>query len=522
MEKNTKNKDKRTRVPPEGRTGGSGAGPEALDRLLILALFALAALFVLESDDCYFAYWRYDSLKDFLLTRPDTAHARIVGVPQNGRYLGNLLGVLLAKAFETPLFPLRAVFFAGGLLALAACVGRVFGQDACRRREYAVLTLSLLLLAPRGIWQEVYSWGAAYANYVTPMAGLALLYLWTSRALNAPSAARLPGCGALSFLCCLFMEPVTVFLVLASSLALLYPSRSGRRPAPACAAVWAGSLLGAAVMFSAPGYGAVGSDGLREMGLGLALDNFSAILVGTLFRPAAAALTVTGLLLWHLRRQGGREWKLCALAAAPAHLICLWGCAADLADPGNYVQIPAPTPLQTGTALYLAGLWLVMLALWKGGEARLRVVGLAAALCLFSGPLLVVSLYGNRNFFSGYTVLTVTALALYDAARRAGMRRLSWPRTAALLTALALVFLYGCNCVVFHQRLALGREAAAQGQQTVTLPLLPFAGFARNEQIWKGDVSYLIYRESPWDVSFTFVPYRQWAGPGNEEIPRLA
>ena len=51
----------------------------------------------------------------------------------------------------------------------------------------------------------------------------------------------------------------------------------------------------------------------------------------------------------------------------------------------------------------------------------------------------------------------------------------------------------------------------------MTLPLVPFPGYARNEQQWKGDVSYLIYREAPWDVAFTFVPYDQWSGEGSEE-----
>ena len=39
---------------------------------LVLAVVVLAALFVPESDDCYFVYWRYDSWTDFLLTRPVT------------------------------------------------------------------------------------------------------------------------------------------------------------------------------------------------------------------------------------------------------------------------------------------------------------------------------------------------------------------------------------------------------------------------------------------------------------------
>ena len=61
--------------------------------------------------------------------------------------------------------------------------------------------------------------------------------------------------------------------------------------------------------------------------------------------------------------------------------------------------------------------------------------------------------------------------------------------------------------VVIHQDHPL-----AAGAEQVTLPLVPFPGFARNEQQWKGDLSYLIYREVPWDVALTFVPCDQWDG----------
>lgn len=87
-------------------------------------------------------------------------------------------------------------------------------------REGTFLLLSLLVLSFRGIWQEVYSWGAAYVNYLTPMALLLLLppllrgdgrrRPWSRRALLA----------GLSFAGCLFMETVTIFLLLGSLIAV--------------------------------------------------------------------------------------------------------------------------------------------------------------------------------------------------------------------------------------------------------------------------------------------------------------
>ena len=65
----------------------------------------------------------------------------------------------------------------------------------------------------------------------------------------------------------------------------------------------------------------------------------------------------------------------------------------------------------------------------------------------------------------------------------------------------------------YHQRLDYAREQAAAGAESITLPLLPYSHWAINETVWKGDISYLVYREAPWDVAFTFVPWEEYTGP---------
>lgn len=488
-------------------------GISPVNTALVLAVLALSALFILESDDCYFFYWKYDSLLDFLLTRPDTTHAHIVSVPQNGRYLGNLLGVCLAKCFESPLFPLRIVFYSGGLFLLSWGGSAVLVSRE-RRREAFFFLLSMLLLAHRGIWQEVYSWGAAYANYLTPMAVLCCLPLLLRRG----EQARRPGgwCALLVLLsvtCCLFMETVTLFLLAAASLALLEQLWMHRRLSAPFFGLWLGTVTGTAVMFSAPGYGAVGSDGLREAGLELMYQNFCSIFIGTLVRPAIPALIITGFLLWHLRRQRCRWWLVCTLAAVPIHLVCLGAWCRDLTDPGNLL-LPEPSLPLALVGMALAALWLLMVLLWQGGRAKQTILRLILALCLFSGPLLVVSIGGNRNFFPGFVVLCLVCLVLFDSAREAGLKPIRWPRVSALLACCALIFIYGVNCRVYYQRMGYARAQVAAGSEQITLPLLPFAGFARNEQEWKGDLSYQIYRETPWDVGFTFVSYETWTQSG--------
>ena len=111
-------------------------------------------------------------------------------------------------------------------------------------------------------------------------------------------------------------------------------------------------------------------------------------------------------------------------------------------------------------------------------------------------------------------LLSLIALLLYREAREQGLPGLA--RLAAPLSALALaglVWVYGCNCLVYHQRLSYAREQAAAGAEHITLPLLPYDRWAINETVGKGDISYLVYREVPWDVAFTFAPWAEYTAP---------
>ena len=143
--------------------------------LLLGLFFLLGLLFVPECDDCYFVYWEYDSLKNFLLTHPIPEDMHAYGVPANGRYLGNLIGVLQGKLYFTPFGWLRGLFMGGVLAGMTLLLGQRFTPDGERKGEGFALAFSLVALAPRGLWQQVYSWGAAFVNYLLPMAGILIL-----------------------------------------------------------------------------------------------------------------------------------------------------------------------------------------------------------------------------------------------------------------------------------------------------------------------------------------------------------
>lgn len=274
---------------------------------VLLALLVLGLLFVPECDDCYFIFWKFDSWQDLLLTRPNTQDALVVGVPHNGRYLGNLLGVLQAKLYVTPLAFLRGVLLGGALIALVLLLARRFRSRAVGRGEAFLLSAALVVISSRGLWQQVYSWGAALVNYLLPMLGLLILLGWMEKNPKRPTS--LARTALLALACCLFMETVTIYLALAALAVLVWAWFFCRDRLPGALALALGSWLGAAIMFLSPGYAQTGSD-TRSVGLELARDNLHRIVTDTFVLPVVATALISFLLVWLLRRQSCSWWKL--------------------------------------------------------------------------------------------------------------------------------------------------------------------------------------------------------------------
>lgn len=467
--------------------------------LTVLGLVLLGLLFVPECDDCYFVYWSFDSLRDWLLTRPSTAGAEIVGVPENGRYLGNFLGVLQGKLYFVPWVGpiLRGVLMGGAMSALVFLLARRAQSAAVGLGEALAAALALVLLAPRGIWQEGFSWGAGLVNYLLPL--LLLLTLVELLARREPPHWLLVG--GLAFLGCLFMETMTILLAAAGACTGLLLVRSPRRRQGL--AVWLGSWLGAVVMFTASGY-RNGTNADRRVDLSMVLDHLKTVVTEAVVFPAAAAVLISVLLVWLVRARRGR-WKVLAGVLVPLHLVQLW-LAAE-----NWLGRPRYDELSLGVGLALAAVWCLLLAQKRDSAPIWSAV---LALGLLCGPLLFVTPIGARNFLPVYGLLVLIALLLYREARAQGFAALTGLAVPAAVLALAgLLWIYGTNCLAYHQRLDYAREQAAAGAESITLPLLPYSHWAINETVWKGDISYLVYREAPWDVAFTFVPWEGYTGP---------
>ena len=309
----------------------------------------------------------------------------------------------------------------GGLFALVVLLARFARRGPVSLGEALSLALMLVLLAPRGVWQEGFSWGAGFINYLLPMLGILLL----SRLLTRQEPAPLAACGRPVLPLLPVFGDSQPFSWLRRGAWLVCSSAavgSGSRPWP----LWLGSWLGALVMFTASGY-RNGTNADRRIDLSLILEHFRTIVAETpgvsgCRRPAdQLPAGVAGIPAAGTVEAGGRG------AGSPPP-------AAAVVCPGKLAG-PAPVQLAGGGGRPGPGGGVVFPAGAEGGRAPLSGGRCCPSACLparcCSSPP-----SGARNFLPTYVLLVLVAVLLYGEAREEGLGAVT--RLAVPLSGIAL------------------------------------------------------------------------------------
>ena len=171
----------------------------------------------------------------------------------NGRYAGNLAALLLTRVgVLTPLVVAAVV---------TATIALVLDLTDNRTKTGYLVMAALFLGMPIGIWRQSVVWVSGFSNYALG-ALCALIYCralkqqWVGPRAQSLTLGRGAAIILFGFTSALFMEHVTLYLVVASCVSLVW-HRVVRGTFPASALCWFGSFLGGAiVMFSNGAYGA--------------------------------------------------------------------------------------------------------------------------------------------------------------------------------------------------------------------------------------------------------------------------
>lgn len=289
-------------------------------------------------------------------------------------------------------------------------------------------------------------------------------------------------------------------------------------------------------MFSDSGYRQVGGDGRAITGENT-IRNLAIIASEVVVNHPLTTPLISLLLILALYRGKSRLWWLFTALLLPLNGFVLYS---------NYMVLTerwfAYKTINIAIGAAIAALWMVMVLLWDSGErpslaadtslwdsTKGRIWLWVGSLVIANGPLLVLYPIKSRHFFISYIFLCLIVLELYIWLYGNGQRRKQSElcrkgitgrlpgvvlRLATVACCAGLLFVYSANAQVHQQRMDYANQQIQTGAEEVTLPMLPYTAFVTNEGVSKGDISYVCYREQPWDVKFRFVPWKEWKGYG--------
>lgn len=432
---------------------------------LVICFAVLARLFPLSGDD-----WAWGSQEGL-----DRLANQFDGY--NGRWSGNFAILFLSRS------PVVAPLVVSvTLCSIVFLLTRVSGMK--NWTGYA-LGLALLMLMPLGTWRQTVVWLSGFANYTLATAGL-LVFVWMTQRNLRGEKFRTPWLTAaltvpFAVVSATFIEHATVALVLFSVLAVIVVVR--RRRTWLVQAAWAaGSVAGAAVMFSNAAYRNVASGTstyhrVDDSGVGAIVEHatggVSHLSVAVNLGLNVCLLVTVILLAWRARERTGRL-SVGALMCVAGGLVTLTAGASVTATALTRIHWSWVSSVGLLVALVCAALFLVV-----DVERRLTVLALLALVVVLVAPAAVLRPYGPRNFLPSYVILAVIALILVrefvgDEARS---------DVKALLTAVGFVVstvvfagyleVYSHVNRVDEHRLEVIRTAVEQGKRKVSVPKLP-------------------------------------------------
>lgn len=445
----------------------------------------------------------------------DRLQSKFVGY--NGRYLGNLLVMVLTRSL-----PVKILLMTPSILALPLLVSRL-----ANRKLFLLFPLSLLGVAvmPADLFRQTIVWVSGFSNYMPPVL-LTLCYLllvWDLWGDTPPIQGKwAPPCALLIGLCgALFMEHVTLYNLALAVAVLIFSKVKHRKTYATHWYFLVGAFAGAALMFTNSAYGFISSGkdqfNYRSVAVGGTVQRYFDTIGGNIIRITNYLIECNALMnvllatlfcivLHRLFKKGsltkGRKiWLILSAGILVAYatysfVLTVWAkvtksnAAHNAIDPGWRFAF---------TLLFSLALLLCILLGIESRRRKSQMVFALVSVYVFCTPLFVVTPLTARCFLPCYAMFMLLAALLLDLIYRDTADQQKATRTASAVFAACLLALSIFYTTVFVQvkSYTVARDAFVQsqiqdGKQEVYLPKYPaYTGdyvrgsTPKNDSIWE-------------------------------------
>ncbi len=448
----------------------------------------------------------------------------------NGRYLGNLLVIVLTRSNI-----LKAVVMSGVITGTVYLI-----YKTVKNKSTAVLFLALigLLVMPRYIFRQTIAWTSGFTNYVVPtFLIITYVYLITKVFDGTPKFKKPTFIATFILAICtaLFMENITIYQVIADILILFFTFIIYKKLFAPIVSHLFGSVIGCVIMFTNGAYHKIAesNDDYRTLETSsagilmrikenlfsiirkdLALNNvilnifitIVCIAIVFAFFKKADELSLFRKAIIHL--------NLFIIISYTAYSVC------RVIYP-NWNIFLGYTKYFESLFVVLFGLSLIFLSLLcvKENGIKLRLCFYIISIAILTAPLFVVTPVRSRCFYCGYVFFV---LFLCEAFGYIFNKQHELIKNNGLVTVLASLCIFACifYLTVYgyifkaeNQRNAYIQEQIDEKRTVVELPELPYQGYLWDstpnpDSMW-GD-RYKKYRGIDQNVELKRIKYSDW------------
>ncbi len=211
----------------------------------VFAFISAVCLFLTSDDFIWYFVNDLDGMKEFR--------------EPNGRYLTNHLVIFLVKY---PVF--RTVFYTGVLTGMICFMAKLTDLDRKHLKTSCIAVFLLFLLIPAETYGEVLNWISGFPNYAFSFLLTAVYILYFFRVIfkkHEAKAYTLPLFLLMGAAVTLCVEHITIYNVLLAAVSVVIIKMKNKKLSLHSIFYLAGTVIGAAVMFSNGAYSQIGGEG---------------------------------------------------------------------------------------------------------------------------------------------------------------------------------------------------------------------------------------------------------------------
>ncbi len=437
----------------------------------------------------------------------------------NGRYVGNLIVILLTRSRILRTFVMTGTFF--GIFWLS------FKIVNKKNPSLLLIAFTLFLATPISIFRQAVVWTSGFTNYaLSTLLVLVFLYLNQEKKLfKRPFLVLILG-----LISSLFVENITLFLLVLSFILLVYSYIKERKVSKFYLFYFLGTLIGATIMFLNGAYQRVLSetDGYRTIAKGLMgiflrmkENYFEVIYSNLIFNNFFLNLIMTFLLLFlvfkYLNNNNNKseDKKQIVLMASFIHLSYLIYTFLTIINPTWEIMLRYTIYFEgLLTILYFISIIVIVLITVLDKEIKKKLLFYLLIITLMVDPLFVVTPIGGRCFFSTYIIFIIFVLELINYV--ISDKTFAYIFTLSLFVSIAIgsyllnVYLY--LYFVDYQRFNYIKKMN-KIETEIIVPKLPYRGYTwMSDPIskYKLDKKYKLFYNIDKDMEIKCLDYDQW------------